>query len=197
MLKTKVCFKCKKEKTIDNFYKHPKMTDGFLGKCKECTKKDSATGIHEIVCKVCGKKFFTSKGELTSRNGKRGTGRKTCSRKCWYIWNRGKNTYNFKGENAGYMAKHKWINQQKGDPRYCEKCKSTKEKAYHWSNISGRYLKDFSDWQRLCVSCHKKYDLEKARFLIVNCVVCGKPVKTKSKRRKFCSNSCSNKFYRK
>jgi hypothetical protein len=29
MLKTKVCFKCKKEKTIDNFYKHPKKPAFF------------------------------------------------------------------------------------------------------------------------------------------------------------------------
>lgn len=36
----KVCFKCRVEKAIDDFYKHPKMADGHLGKCKECTKLD-------------------------------------------------------------------------------------------------------------------------------------------------------------
>ena len=36
----KTCFKCKRPKPLDQFYKHPKMGDGFLGKCKACTKKD-------------------------------------------------------------------------------------------------------------------------------------------------------------
>lgn len=36
----KTCFKCHTEKPITEFYKHPRMGDGHLGKCKTCTKKD-------------------------------------------------------------------------------------------------------------------------------------------------------------
>ena len=36
----KKCFKCGEQKPLDDFYKHPTMGDGHLGKCKVCTKQD-------------------------------------------------------------------------------------------------------------------------------------------------------------
>lgn len=36
----KRCFKCGLEKSIEDFYEHPRMTDGHLGKCKDCAKLD-------------------------------------------------------------------------------------------------------------------------------------------------------------
>lgn len=37
----KTCFKCKKEKTLDAYYKHSEMKDGHLNKCIDCTKANS------------------------------------------------------------------------------------------------------------------------------------------------------------
>ena len=39
-MKQKQCFKCRSVKPLVDFYKHPMMGDGHLGKCKECTKLD-------------------------------------------------------------------------------------------------------------------------------------------------------------
>lgn len=43
----KQCFKCHTVKPITAFYKHPKMADGHLGKCKECTKRDVVANYYD------------------------------------------------------------------------------------------------------------------------------------------------------
>ena len=48
-MENKKCFKCGKILPLDSFYKHPKMKDGYLNKCKDCTKNDVSTKYFENI----------------------------------------------------------------------------------------------------------------------------------------------------
>ena len=62
-----------------------------------------------------------------------------------------------------YSAIHKWLVKNFGNPEKCENCgvagnRSSGKWNIQWSNISGEYLRDISDFIGLCVSCHFKKD---------------------------------------
>lgn len=131
-------------------------------------------------CQICNKDFIAY--------GERKNTALFCSMKCYGLskigncipWNKGKkmskeycknislsllgktekNSRNWKGSKASYGAVHKWFSKKYGNPHYCEFCRNTKlrHRQYHWANRSGKYLRDLSDWLRLCVRCHSKYD---------------------------------------
>ncbi len=65
---------------------------------------------------------------------------------------------NWKGENAGYHAKHSWIKRKYGKANMCEHCHIVNAKRYEWANLSGNYVRDITDWKQLCSKCHHKLD---------------------------------------
>ena len=72
--------------------------------------------------------------------------------------NKGKLNGQWKGSKVGLSCLHKWVNRNFGRPRICEFCKSETKKLYDWSNKKHTYKRIREDWQRLCRSCHFKYD---------------------------------------
>lgn len=67
----------------------------------------------------------------------------------------------FKGSEAEYRRIHRWVEKSLGRASKCVNCETTVAKSYDWSNISGKYLQDIVDWERLCHSCHMRKDLKK------------------------------------
>ena len=68
----------------------------------------------------------------------------------------------WKGDNVGYRALHSWVRRWLGTPDTCEHCGKVglTGKKINWANKSHKYFRELNDWIRLCVSCHKKYDLK-------------------------------------
>lgn len=74
---------------------------------------------------------------------------------------RGVDHFAWKGDKVSYRALHKWVERYLGKPGICSGCGANglSGRAIHWSNVSGEYHRDLSDWQRLCAKCHKAYDI--------------------------------------
>lgn len=148
----KTCFKCNQTKDISEYYFHKQMADGHLNKCKDCTKKDVKRGTVPRVCTECDKHFMALATEVKRRGG----GAYTCSRSCYYKRLEKLMTAKYPVKSS-YHTIHNWVYKMGGKASKCELC-SVKGSTYHWSNKSGDYKQDMSDWWELCVKCHHKYD---------------------------------------
>ncbi len=70
----------------------------------------------------------------------------------------GKRAYQWKGDSPGYFATHFRVNKKWGKAKICERCETT-DKRLEWSNNGNLDSNDRSDWEQLCVSCHRKKDM--------------------------------------
>lgn len=76
----------------------------------------------------------------------------------------GEKHYGWKGNKIQYGSLHDWVAAKLGRPKKCVCCgRSSEDTIYQWSNISGEYKRDLSDWERLCVKCHRLKDRNKNR----------------------------------
>lgn len=80
----------------------------------------------------------------------------------------GKKHHFWKGNGVGMIALHSWVKRKLGCPPKCEKCgfESKSNHKIHWANKSHKYKRDLNDWIRLCVPCHKRFDID-----YKNCII--------------------------
>jgi len=121
-------------------------------------------------CEVCSAEFYTYSYRIVDGRGR------FCSKVCQYKTykgirrspfsefkkgeNTGANHRLWKGEKVGYHALHAWVNRKLGKPKKCSRCgfTSINGRQFHWTNINGKYRRDLNEWERLCVSCHRRED---------------------------------------
>ena len=67
---------------------------------------------------------------------------------------------NWKGDDAGKTAMHRWVMRKKGKPHICEDCGKYVEdlRHIHWSNKDHTYKRILEDYTRRCLKCHYDYD---------------------------------------
>lgn len=132
-------------------------------KCNDIDKrgmirKPSTTRI----CQQCGNEFV----KPYECEWKRWSKRKFCSKPCADIgkirkapstaFKKGTIPSNFKQDGYGYQAVHAWLTRHFPKKGICEECLKVSKTQY--ANITGKYLRDRSDYQELCYSCHSKID---------------------------------------
>lgn len=165
------CHWCGKE-----FWDYPSNHRRFCGReCyvqfwrKEVVAKVKATKAKArvtITCPECGKVF------ADAQSNRRVYCSKACSDKHTLIKGvsvANDRNCNWKGEEASYSAKHLWIKWRYGNPERCEFCGvegrlSKGHWTIHWANISGKYLRDRSDYHGLCRKCHHHFDSHREEY---------------------------------
>lgn len=148
-MKTKQCFKCKLEKELSEFYKHPRMGDGYVNKCKECNKKDVRDNYkNNFLYYQAFDKKRKAKGYIKPIKIKR------------VIKFNPESYVTFQGTSNEYRNLHHWVESKLGKPSTCVMCERSNlvGKQIHWANRTGNYERSLNDWVRLCARCHVIHD---------------------------------------
>ena len=86
-----------------------------------------------------------------------------CSISCGKKGKTGDKNNSWVGDKIGYEGVHTWMDRTYGKPEFCEVCKTTAKRMYHWANISDEYKRDRADWMRMCVPHHREFDYAKKK----------------------------------
>ena len=108
----KTCFKCKIEKPLTEFYRHPQMGDGYLGKCKECAKAD----VRER--RLVNHTYYLQYDRTRSRSKKRLDGIRASQKK-------------YPNKEKARVTVHNAVKRGKLQKRPCEVCGASRVDAHH------------------------------------------------------------------
>lgn len=152
-MNTKKCFKCGIVKPLNEFYKHPQMSDGYTNKCKECAKKENKENRNKKL------EYYQEYDRQRADLPKRVKARKEYAEKCKldkdakhrkYISDKKYRKNNPEKSLAKSRLQHKITEKKIMKPSCCSICgKKTNLQAHH------------SDYSRplevlwVCDSCHK------------------------------------------
>lgn len=175
------CIECEKEFSVAAYRKDE--AHACSRKCHLSWLAKKQENHSFINCLVCGKlvkqwpcrKRFTCSRECSGKYGnrfKKGQSSYNKGKKGFIPWNKGikvesitgeKNGF-WKGNNVGYQGLHEWISKKLGTPMKCSYCKSTEKSRYNWASINHSYTRNLNEWIRLCVKCHRQYDMGKIKL---------------------------------
>jgi len=131
----KLCFKCKTVKPLFDFYKHQKMADGHVNKCKECNKNDVMEHRLKNLEKV--RQYDRDRGKNPERT--------KANAEITRIWRA-----EDKRRQKAHNAVHRSIKKGELIRKPCCRCNEKKSLAHHED-----YDKPL-DVMWLCQPCHKQ-----------------------------------------
>lgn len=153
----KVCIKCGDPKPRSEFYRHPKMADGLLGKCKACSLAYAKARRQADPVRVRAINRVSYAGRERTGSPKKQTEASRRARAAWIARNPEKRAAHGAVSAAlesGRLTK----------PGNCETCGEAKALHGHHDDYSQPLV---VRW--LCAACHsdwhRKYDLDEDRSL--------------------------------
>ena len=126
MDQTKKCFKCERVLPVENFYRHPRMTGGRVGKCKTCNKADVTENRNKRI------DYYREYDRARGAHGGSGNKQPANKTRAWNMIQR--------AVAAGKIKR----------PEFCERCGSSRYIHAHHDD----YAKPL-DVLFLCAVCHK------------------------------------------
>jgi hypothetical protein len=125
----KTCFKCGQTKSLDEYYVHPRMADGRLNKCKECTKADVIEHCVSNIERV--RAYDRKRGYLAHRLEKRKQYSKTDAGRLIARRSREKYNLNYPNRIRANSAVNTAIRSGRLRKQPCEICGARKVEAHH------------------------------------------------------------------